>query len=154
MPAEKKNKKNRSAADKATDRAVMLFLTAAVVLGLILIGEAAWFFSHIGTERDHYVSSANSILHMINRGEYVTALDDVRYARACGVTEQDEPAYALPYAVADYYEAAFFCAVYTETGRDEAARACRARMEDACARMGELQYLTAEIDAEVGLKQQ
>ena len=114
MPAEKKNKKNRSAADKATDRAVMLFLTAAVVLGLILIGEAAWFFSHIGTERDHYVSSANSILHTINRGEYVTALDDVRYARACGVTEQDEPAYALPYAVADYYEAAFFCAVVTE----------------------------------------
>ena len=139
-----------SAERKKMDLRTKLFGAAAVLLVLILIGEAVLFFNRISLKREYSTLTANTILHQLNRGAYTDALYSVRYNRAAGLTEELEPAFALPYAAADYYEAASYCLAFERAGRDEEAKAYRAKMEEAYQRMGELQFLAEKINAGLG----
>ena len=128
-----------------------LFIAAAALLCLILIGEAIFFVTRISTKRESNTLTANAILHELNRGAYMDALYSVRYNRAAGLTEEKDPDYALAYAAADYYEAASYYLAYEKTGLSAEAEAYKTKMDAAYQRMGELQFLAEKIDAELGI---
>lgn len=128
-----------------------LFIAAAVLLCLVLIGEVIFFVTRISTKRESSTLDASTILHELNRGAYMDALYSVRYNRAAGLTEEKDPDYALPYAAADYYEAASYYLAYSKCGQEEQARVWREKMEAARDRMGELQFLTEDMNAELRL---
>ena len=76
---------------------------------------------------------------------------------AQGETPEKNAEYTAPYAILEYYEAASLLKAYTnaDSGADPvrgaelalAAERCKADMEDARSRMGDLDFFAAEIDA-------
>lgn len=139
------------AKEKKHDLPSRLFIAAAALLCLILIGEAILFFNRISLKDGSVTLEPNTILRELNRGAYMDALYSVRYNRAAGLTEKQDPDFALPYAAADYYEAASYYTAYVRNGQDELAGRYREKMEEAHQRMGELQFLTEKMNADLGL---
>ena len=125
----------------------VLFYIAVTILGLLLIGLILFFLYRLHETYHHYTVEPNNILYTLNRGDYVSAWQDVQSNRAAGKTGEKEPGYVLPYAVADYFEAASYYAVYEESGDTEKAADYREEMERAYEKMGELQFMAEEIDA-------
>ncbi len=139
------------AAKKKKDLHTGLFIAAAALLCLILIGEAILFFNRISLKEYRSTVDPDTILRELNRGAYMDALYSVRCNRAAGLTEKQEPGFALPYAAADYYEAASYYLAFERAGRSEEAKAYRAKMDEAYERMGEIRFLTEEMDAGLGI---
>ena len=139
------------AAKKKKDLYTGLFIAAAALLCLILICEAILFFNRISLKEYRSTVEPDTILRELNRRAYMDALYSVRCNRAAGLTEEQEPGFALPYAAADYYEAASYYLAFERAGRSEEAKAYRAKMDEAYERMGEIRFLTEEMDAELGI---
>ncbi len=138
---------------KKHDLSTKLFIAAAAFLCLILIGEGILFLNRIRPRDRYYTVEANTILHELNRGSYTEALYSVQSNRAAGITEKDDPDFALAYAAADYYEAASYYAAYDRNSQEDLASKYREKMEEAYQRMGELQFLAEKMNAELGLEE-
>ena len=136
---------------RKTDLSTKLFIAAAAFLCLILLVEAIVFIKRIDPSREYEPLTPDTILHELNRGAYMDAMYSVRYNRTAGITEKQNQDYAVPYAAVDYFEAASYYVAYGRSGQADMAQAYREKMEDAYQRMGDLQFLTEKIDAELGV---
>ena len=92
-----------------------------------------------------YLPREESIRYHIARGEYYTALDNIRELEACGVQLTGDMEEAA--AVAYYYNAALLCKAYTETGDTEEAELQRNRMQSFASAAGTLSEHLTKIDA-------
>ena len=125
----------------------LLFSFAVVALGLVLAVLVIFFFTRLNRTFYSYTSSANDILRQLNRGDYAEAWYEKQMNEGNGVTADKKEDYVVPYAVVDYFEAASYRTAYEKAGNAAAAALWQAKMDAAAAQMGELGYMTEEIDA-------
>ena len=121
-----------------------LFVTLLSFLLVILVGTA---IAKSAPSKGGYKSDPSSILYSLQKGRYSDAVSSVAENRALGIDEKDDPDYAAPYAVCDYFEAYSYYAAYSRTGDAEKAAYYEDLMADAYGRMGSLQYMAEDIRA-------
>lgn len=131
---------------KKSELRSVLFYLSVTVLGILLIGLSILFLARVNRRGYSYTVEPNTLLRMLNRGDYAESWRDVQDNRAIGETEQKDKAYALPYAVVDYFEAASYYSVYQDSGDAGQAARYKEDMEQAYEAMGELQFMAEEID--------
>ena len=134
-----------------------LFKVLLILLSLVLVVILMITGTKINRESYRYYSKPNELLWTIRNGNYPDALTSMYDNIAQGETPEKNAEYAAPYAILEYYEAASLLKAYTnaDSGVDPvrgaelalAAERCKADMEDARSRMGDLDFFAAEIDA-------
>ena len=134
-----------------------LFRVLLILLSLVLVVILMITGTKINRESYRYYSKPNELLWTIRNGNYPDALTSMYDNIAQGETPEKNAEYAAPYAILEYYEAASLLKAYTnaDSGADpvrgaelaSAAERCKADMEDARSRMGDLDFFAAEIDA-------
>ena len=124
----------------------VLFYLAVTLLGVLLVGMTMLFLYRVNRKAYNYTTEPNTLLRMLNRGDYAQVWREVQNNRAMGETEKTDKEYILPYAATDYFEAASYYNAYRESGDEEKAAQYKAAMEKAYEDMGELQFLAEEID--------
>ena len=134
-----------------------LFKVLLILLSLVLVMILMITGTKINRESYRYYSKPNELLWTIRNGNYPDALTSMYDNIAQGETPEKNAEYAAPYAILEYYEAASLLKAYTnaDSGADpvrgaelaSAAERCKADMEDARSRMGDLDFFAAEIDA-------
>ena len=134
-----------------------LFKVFLILLSLVLVAILMITGTKINRESYRYYSKPNELLWTIRNGNYPDALTSMYDNIAQGETPEKNSEYAAPYAILEYYEAASLLKAYTnaDSGADpvrgaelaSAAERCKADMEDARRRMGDLDFFAAEIDA-------
>ena len=129
-----------------------LFHLAVTLLCLLLVILTFYFLANIRVRDDRYTYDANSILHTLDRGDYYGALENVLSNRAQGITETTDPAYLLPYAAADYYQAALYLSAYEAAGDTAQTERWQKAKDAAYEKMGELQFLAEDMDAVLGIE--
>ena len=134
-----------------------LFRVLLILLSLVLVVILMITGTKINRESYRYYSKPNELLWTIRNGNYPDALTSMYDNIAQGETPEQNAEYTAPYAILEYYEAASLLKAYTnaDSGADpvrgaelaSAAERCKADMEDARSRMGDLNFFAAEIDA-------
>ena len=134
-----------------------LFKVLLILLSLVLVVILMITGTKINRESYRYYSKPNELLWTIRNGNYPDALTSMYDNIAQGETPEKNAEYAAPYAILEYYEATPLLKAYTnaDSGADpvrgaelaSAAERCKADMEDARSRMGDLDFFAAEIDA-------
>ena len=134
-----------------------LFKVLLILLSLVLVMILMITGTKINRESYRYYSKPNELLWTIRNGNYPDALTSMYDNIAQGETPEKNAEYAAPYAILEYYEAASLLKAYTnaDSGADpvrgaelaSAVERCKADMEDARSRMGDLDFFAAEIDA-------
>ena len=134
-----------------------LFKVLLILLSLVLVVILMITGTKINRESYRYYSKPNELLWTIRNGNYPDALTSMYDNIAQGETPEKNAEYAAPYAILEYYEAASLLKAYTnvDSGADpvrgaelaSAAERCKADMENARSRMGDLDFFAAEIDA-------
>ena len=120
-----------------------------VILTFILFITAAIFVNktkpRVGTL--YGPEPADRLIIMLERGRY-TELVQERYSNEMlGETLQKSSAYAVPYAAADYYEAAIDYNGYIKAGDTAGAAGFKKTMDSSRAALGEYEYVADDIDA-------
>ena len=149
-----KKHNNRVKTEKLGDR---LFRLLLILLSLVLVIMVIIAVAVTREKTSRYTSTPNEILWTIRNGSYPDAVTSMYDNIAQGETPEKNPDYAVPYAILEYYEAASLLKAYTgadassDPGRqaelEASAEQCRADMEDARSRMGDLEFFAPEIDA-------
>ena len=124
----------------------VLFYLGVTILGLLLTGMIILFVTRVNRTFYSYTTEPDTLLRMLNRGEYANAWREVQNNRAQGETEQKDRDYVLPYAVVDYFEAESYYNACLGSDDAEKAAQYRETMDEAYEAMGELQFLAEEID--------
>lgn len=134
-----------------------LFKVLLILLSLVLVMILMITGTKINRESYRYYSKPNELLWTIRNGNYPDALTSMYDNIAQGETPEKNAEYAAPYAILEYYEAASLLKAYTNADSRAdpvrgaelalAAERCKADMEDARSRMGDLDFFAAEIDA-------
>lgn len=148
-----KRHKNMKKAGQPGDR---LFNLLLILLSLVLVVLLMVSGSKISRKSYSYYSRPHELLWTIRNGNYPDALSNMYHNIAQGETTEKNAEYSAPYAILEYYEAASLLKAYTGADSESdpvrkaelaaAADSCRAKMEDARTRMGELEFFAAEID--------
>ena len=149
-----KKRKNAGKPGGSGDR---LFRFLLILLSFILVAMLIIAGTVIRRESYRYTSTPNELLRMIRNGDYPEAVTSMYDNIALGETPEKDPDYAVPYAILEYYEAASLLKAYagadasSDPGRqaelEAAAEQCKADMEDALSRMGDLEFFAPDIDA-------
>ena len=134
-----------------------LFKVLLILLSLVLVVILMITGTKINRESYRYYSKPNELLWTIRNGNYPDALTSMYDNIAQGETPEKNAEYAAPYAILEYYEAASLLKAYTNADSEadpvraaelaSAAERCKADMENARSRMGDLDFFAAEIDA-------
>ena len=134
-----------------------LFKVLLILLSLVLVVILMITGTKINRESYRYYSKPNELLWTIRNGNYPDALTSMYDNIAQGETPEKNAEYAAPYAILEYYEAASLLKAYTNADSEadpvrgaelaSAVERCKADMEDARSRMGDLDFFAAEIDA-------
>ena len=134
-----------------------LFKVLLIMLSLVLVMILMITGTKINRESYRYYSKPNELLWTIRNGNYPNALTSMYDNIAQGETPEKKAEYTAPYAILEYYEAASLLKAYTNADSRAdpvrgaelalAAERCKADMEDARSRMGDLDFFAAEIDA-------
>ncbi len=133
------------------------FKIILIVLGIIFVIMTIGFLYRINQGFTDYTSTPNDILRAMKNGYYDQAVEYMYDNIALGETVSKDPDYEVPYALAEYFEAKSQCTAYERAAEltdnaglksDLAAKAqeFRSQMDDAYSRMGELTFMTEEID--------
>ena len=147
--------------NRSGDRLFKVFL---ILLSLVLVVMIMITGSKIYRESYSYYSKPNELLWTIRNGNYPDAVTSMYDNIAQGETPEKNAEYTVPYAILEYYEAASLLKAYAnaDSAADpvrgaelvSAAERCRADMEDARSRMGDLEFFAAEIDAIFNVQQE
>lgn len=125
-----------------------LFNAIIVLLAIVLVILSVTLTVRIRNEIYYsYTSTPSEVLSMINRGDYDYAAETVRYNRAHGQTVEKDSDFAVPYAIADYYTAAFYRKGYEAADAADKAAEKDALMKELRTQMGSLEMLADDIDA-------
>ena len=92
------------------------------------------------------VAPANTMLWNLERGRYETLLEDKYINTGLSITAEKNDAYQVPYAAADYYEAAFNYYGYSQAGLDDKASGYKETMDSSRKKLGQYEYLADGID--------
>ncbi|MCR5733121.1 MAG: hypothetical protein K6G22_00820 [Lachnospiraceae bacterium] len=123
-----------------------IFIVILTVVLFIMV--MALFFTTQPQKHGYYtVVPSHNMLYNIERGNYDSVLED-RYLNAgLGVDPEKNDAYEVPYAAADYYEAAFNYYGYAGAGESEAAAQYEYVMDLSRKKLGQYEYIADQIDA-------
>ena len=150
-----KKRTKAAAASKGSDRLFrIIIILLAFILVLMLIGLGA----KIRYSFSAYTSTPNEILRSIQNGRYVDAIDQMHYNIAAGENPGNNGEFMVPYALLDYYEAESLYTGYMKAAENEEDAALMAALEakaseyrtdmDAASNlMGELEFMTSDIDS-------
>lgn len=134
------------------------FKIILIVLGIIFVIMTMGFLYRINRGFTDYTSTPNDILRTMKNGYYDQAIEYMYDNIALGETVSKDSDYEVPYALAEYFEAKSQLAAYEKAAEltDNAelkselaskAQKFRSQMDDAYSRLGELTFMTEEIDA-------
>ena len=153
----KKKKTTKQGSGRAEEGA---FKVLTAVLAVALVVMIIITVVKINTSYSDYTSTPNDILRSVNNGYYPDALMEMYDNIALGKTAEKDDGYRAPYALLNYYEAESCFSGYTKAA-DQAAAAgdkeyeealrmkaseYQAEMEAARSGMGELDFMTEDID--------
>ena len=157
----KKKKTTKQVSGRAEEGA---FKVLTAVLAVALVVMIIVTVVKINTSYSDYTFTSNDILRSVNNGYYPDALMEMYDNIALGKTVEKNEGFRVPYALLDYYEAESCYLGYTKAA-DQAAAAgdkeyeetlrmkaseYQAEMEAAKDGMGELDFMTEDIDALFG----
>ena len=144
---------NRSDKNKSAlkDRAATVII---VILAIILVLGASALSAKVlkKSSRSYEANKATYLISDIKYGNYDSLIYSVGQNRGLGVTEEDNGDYTVPYAAADYIEAAMDLKVCEGRGYEEKAAQLRKQMEEYKEKMGDLAFVTDDIDEMLGLE--
>ena len=151
-------KKTGAAGSTASDK---LFRVIIILLAIILVFMVSITIAKIKTGFSDYTSTPNDLLRTIKNGYYSDAVSEMYDNIALGETVEKDADYAVPYALLEYFEAESKYTGYiraAELTSDTAENAelmakadeYKADMEAAISGMGELAFMTEEIDGYFG----
>lgn len=157
MKKNNRNRKARGASAAAASGSDKLFKVIIILLALILVLMVIITAVKINQTYTDYTTRPNDLLMTIRNGYYSEAVHEMHDNIALGETVEKNQDYAIPYALLEYYEAE---SVYTgharmaetETDKTRAAELkakaeeLKAEMEAAKTGMGDLEFMTADID--------
>ena len=151
-------KKTGAAGSTASDK---LFRVIIILLASILVFMVSITIAKIKTGFSDYTSTPNDLLRTIKNGYYSDAVSEMYDNIALGETVEKDADYAVPYALLEYFEAESKYTGYiraaeltSDTAENaelmEKADEYKADMEAAISGMGELAFMTDEIDGYFG----
>ncbi len=155
----KKTKRNNKTGNAAGMRlGDGLFRTILIALGIILVIMLIALGYKVNNSVYRYTSTPNDLLRNMKNGYYTEAVIEMKENIAQGETVEKDSDYALPYALIEYYEAESYWAAYHKAAElegnaaykadlEQKAAEYRSQMDDAYSRMGELAFMSEEIDA-------
>ena len=126
----------------------ILIVILSIVLFVMVVG-LVFSTTPGGSYYEKYTSG--EILRSVNFSGYQTASEYRNINEALGICSKEGDEYVVPYAIADYYEAAFCDKGYSAAGESDKADAYERAMVDAKNRMGEYAFFADEIDEYLGL---
>ena len=150
-------KTTKRAATRAGDGALkVLTVILAVVLVIMIIITVV----KVKTSFSDYTSTPNEILRSVNNGYYPETVTEMYDNIVLGKTVESDADYTAPYALLSYYEAESYYVGYTKAAEqaaksgdkeyEESLRAkaseYQAEMEAARSEIGELDFMTEDID--------
>ena len=158
MKKKSRIKKAGAAGSTASDK---LFKVVIILLAVILVFMVSITIAKIKTGFSDYTSTPNDLLRTIKNGYYSDAVSEMYDNIALGETVEKDADYAVPYALLEYFEAESKYTGYiraAELTSDTAENAelmakadeYKADMEAAISGMGELAFMTDEIDGYFG----
>ena len=118
----------------------ILFITAAIFVGKTK--------PRVGTL--YGPEPADRLIIMLERGRYTELMQDRYSNEMLGATVKTNSAYTVPYAAADYYEAAIDYNGYLKAGDQAGAASYKKIMDSSRATLGEYEYVADEIDTLIG----
>jgi hypothetical protein len=126
----------------------ILIVILSMVLFVMVVG---LIFSTTpgGSYYDKYTSG--EMLRSVNFSGYQAVSEYRNINEALGIYSKECDEYMVPYAIADYYEAAFCDKGYRAAGEVDKAGDYENAMDDAKGRMGEYTFFADEIDVYLGL---
>ena len=135
---------NKTPAKTLKDRIFNFIITALAVFFVILI---AGFFSKVKAYSGSvYTAGSYSILSDLNRGSYQNAVNSTWRNRAVGVTDKKDASYEVPFALSDYYLAAFYETAYRKAGNTAKADELAAKKASYREKTGDLEMIADEMD--------
>ena len=158
MKGRKTNKKNRagngSAATRLSDKAFSIVIVILVVILVILL---IAFGTKLKNNHYSYYSTPDELMYSIRNGNYINGVQEMRHNISQGKTVEKDEEYAVPYALLDYYIAESYYVGYSKaaegasdasekTRLSDAAASYLEKMEAAGGKMGDLSFMTEEID--------
>ncbi len=128
-------------------------LNAAIIIMTIIL-----FFMIVGlvvstsprTENYYDANSADDLIRKMNYSGYQRLVEGKYENEVLGYTADKNESFVVPYAIADYYEAAFNYRGYAGAG-DPGAADYKAAMDKARESMGEYAYIADDIDEYLGV---
>ncbi len=90
---------------------------------------------------------AQALIRMLERGRYNELMEEKYNNEMEGATVLSNSAYAIPYAAADYYEAAINYYGYLSAGEGTLATPYKKTMNESRNALGEYAYVADDIDA-------
>ena len=95
--------------------------------------------------------TAKNMIRMLERGDYYGLVESKYMNELNGVTAGSDNAYTVPYAAADYYEAAFIYNAYARTGDANKASEYKESMDESRTVLGDYEYIADDIDSFLGI---
>lgn len=152
----KRNNKTGNAAGMRLEDGI--FRTILIALGIILVIMLIALGYKVNNSTYRYTTTPNDFLRDMRNGYYTEAVIEMKENIAQGLTIEKDSDYALPYALIEYYEAESYWAAYHKAAElegnaaykaelEQKAAEYRSQMDDAYSRMGELTFMTEDIDA-------
>lgn len=121
-----------------------MILNAVIgVLAFLLCLTGGFCIVEFMTSNRPYITDEESMLYQIEHKDYAGLIREVHKNRVLGITSET---YEECYGAVDYFVAAAYYKAYSQNGRETEAAEQARRMEGSKVRMGELSYLTKEID--------
>lgn len=148
QPVQTNAANNKKVKDKKSSLLNIIIIVLTVILFFLLV--AFIVQTSPRTNTFYTESSAEDLIRRMNYSGYQRLLESVYENRALGVTEAEKPELTVPYAIADYYEAAFLYKGYLKAD-NPGAEAYLQTMNEAKSKMGEYAYIADDIDEELGL---
>ena len=96
-------------------------------------------------------SSASDLIRRMNYSGYIRLMESKYENEFMGYTADKDPELKVPYAISDYFEAAFCYRGY-EAADDPGAEKYKDAMDEAKAHMAEYEYIAYEINENIGIK--
>ncbi|MCR4655179.1 MAG: hypothetical protein K5770_02985 [Lachnospiraceae bacterium] len=131
-----------------TDKKNVFSNIVIVILTIILfVMITALIFTTEPKEHGYYtVVPAQSMLYSLERESYDTVLEDRYMNSFLSIDPEKNDAYRVPFAAADYYEAAFNLYGYEKAGRTLDAKEYQEKADASRQALGQYEYLADRID--------
>ncbi len=131
-----------------TDKKNIFSNIVIIILTIILfIMITALIITTEPKEHGYYtVIPAQSMLYSLERESYDTVLEDRYINSLLSIDPEKNDAYRVPFAAADYYEAAFNFYGYEKAGKTGEAKKYQEAMDTSREALGQYEYLADRID--------